>query len=77
MQKTTFGLRFGALAPKIKIQLKEQGYSIGTTDAARLQKLADSVVMLKIHGFLSDSASDVVRKKILKAIVKAVKPKKS
>lgn len=63
-----FGVHFGALAPPMKEQI---GHLISEQDCGKFQKIADAIVMLHIHGYLSDSQVDKARQRCMKAITKA------
>jgi len=59
---------FGALAPSILNQLIDQGLSIEKREGARLQKIADAITLLCIHGILSDSEKHRARMRLMKQI---------
>ncbi len=62
---------FGALAPKLKEQLK--GRKISKADIDHLQRDADALVRVHIRRLISDSTADSARKKLMKKIMQAVK----
>ena len=66
------GLSFGLMTISLKDQLAEQGFKLGKKDLRIAVKLCDSVNWLGIHGMVSDSEIDKVRKKILRFIAKKV-----
>lgn len=68
----TVCITFSAIGQTISEQLKSQGLQI--KDATRYDKLNQAMNLLRCSGFLTDSASDGVRKKLFKAIVKGAKP---
>jgi hypothetical protein len=67
---------FGALAPTIDEQLREQDFKLDMdpTQRARLQSHVDSVTDLRIHSILTEGESDKARKRIMKIITKHVRP---
>jgi hypothetical protein len=50
-----FGLHFGALAPSIFDQLKEQGVTVTSADVERIQGDVDAVVRLYLRGRITDT----------------------
>jgi hypothetical protein len=68
-------LAFGAMSDPIEKQLNEQGLTLGMA-APKFERAADCIVYLRIHGYLTDSASDKARKKLMKEIIKAAKGEK-
>lgn len=67
------GFQHGALCDSYEKQANEQGYTLGEK-AELFDKIAFSYNMLRIHGYLTDSQSDNVCKKIQKNLVKSIKP---
>lgn len=62
-------LRFGAVSPPIEQQLNEAGYTLGMS-APKYERAADSIVYLRVQGYLTMSACDAARKKLMKDIAK-------
>lgn len=67
-------LTLGTYQDSIKIQLKEQGVCLSESDNERFQKLANSISMLQLHGFMPDKLCRVIRKRLIKQIIKHVVP---
>jgi len=67
----TFSIDFGALSPKIEKQLKDQGLKTGRTPL--IQACADAVVLLAIHGIISDGEKDKARRRIMNFLKDSVK----
>ena len=66
------GFRHGALCDSYEKQANEQGFTLG--DKAELfDKIAFSYNLLRIHGYLTDSQTDMICKKIQKQLVKNLK----
>lgn len=59
---------FGALVDPIQIQLTAQGYELSAKDNGRLQHIADSIVMLAVHGYIPDTVVARARKKLMREI---------
>lgn len=71
MQKV-LTLNFGALAGTIKEQLKEQGLKINKY-AINFEKIRDSINMLYLHGYISESEKEKKFQKLFNAIKKQIK----
>lgn len=71
MQKELI-LNFGALGGTIKEQLKEQGFKINKY-AINFEKLRDSINMLYLHGYISESEKEKKFQKLFNAIKKQIK----
>jgi hypothetical protein len=67
----TLSLHFGALCDPIHKQLIAQGYNVSEKDGERLQKLADAIIMLKLHGIITSSVVLNAEKKLMKQICEA------
>lgn len=67
------GFRHGALCDSYKKQANEQGFTLGDK-AGLFENIAFSYNLLRIHGYLTDSQSDMVCNKIQKQLVKNLKP---
>lgn len=65
-------LSFGAMSPPIEQQLQEKGLTLSMS-SPKFQRAADSIVFLRTHGCLTDSAVNSARKKLVKEISKEVK----
>lgn len=66
-------IAFGALSDPLEQQLQKQGLTLGMS-APKFERAADSIVFLRIHGYLTDSAADSARKKLIKDIARTAKP---
>ena len=62
-------ISFGAMSPPIEQQLNDIGYTLGKS-APKFERAADSIVFLWIHGYLTNSACDSARKKLIKEVAK-------
>jgi hypothetical protein len=72
-EKRTFQLHTGAIADSIAKQVKRQGLTFkDPTLAARFQKIADSIIMLRFHGYLPDSQSRKMEQKLCKEVGKSL-----
>lgn len=65
-----FEFHFGALAPKLEVQLTKQG--LVDKEIKTHQKIIDSMIMLFIHGYIPDSQRDRMVKKLINDIKKKV-----
>ncbi len=61
-------LRFGALAPKIREQLKEQKFPVTASVAKAYQDVADAITILAVHGYIPERVRDKARQKLVKTI---------
>lgn len=68
------GISFGCMADPISDQLERQGYTISESDAKRIHGLVHALNMVRIHGLVSDSTCDTARQRLLKDILKCIKP---
>lgn len=64
-------LHFGALCDPLNKQLNKQGYSLSEKESERFQKIADAIIMLKIHGIIPDSVVRNAEKKLMKKIAES------
>lgn len=71
------GITFGALAPKIVEQLKEQKFTAARIAITRAQNDADAVARLSVRGMLSDGETRNARRRILKRLLVNTKPLKA
>jgi len=69
-------LHFGALCEPLIKQLDTQGYSLSEIEALRFQDIADSIIMLKLHGILPDSVVRTSEQKLMKMIANSDSIKK-
>ena len=65
----TIGLHFGALAPSIRRQLREQGITITTALASHWQDCARCLTMVRLHHLVPENAARTGEQRLLKAIV--------
>lgn len=71
----SFSLSMGALADDIEVQLRQQGLTLGSrSDADRIQRWANEISSLGIHGLLTEAERDRARKRLLKEIRPLVRP---
>jgi hypothetical protein len=65
----------GALADDIEVQLRHQCLSLGSrSDADRIQRWANEISSLGIHGLLTEAERDRARKRLMKEIRLLVRP---
>lgn len=64
----TINIHFGALCDPIEKQLNEQGYIISKKEVLRFQRIADAIIMLKIHSIIPDSVVSNAEQKLMKKI---------
>lgn len=69
----TIAIDFGALADSLKTQLTLQNFSCEETNLKKFEKLRDSINMLYIHSYLTDSEKDKKFRKLFDNLKKAVK----
>ncbi len=69
-------LIFGALAPKLREQLRDANMKYERADTELWQRDADEITRLSIRGLLSDSVTRETRHKLLKQILAGVEPRK-
>lgn len=62
------GLHFGALAPPIRQQLREQGIRVTTALATHWQDCARCLTMVRLHHLVPESAARAGEQRLLKAI---------
>ena len=68
----TIALSFGVLSKPLAEQLAAQGHAIPKKNGKILQRFADAISLLSVHGMLSDAEKDRVRNRLLKRIVKGL-----
>ena len=71
--KKKIAIDFGALADSLKTQLTLQNFSCEETTLKKFEKLRDSINMLYIHSYLTDSEKDKKFRKLFNNLKKAVK----
>jgi hypothetical protein len=76
MSRTRVHISFGALAPPIDKQLREQDCKLDMDPLQRgyLQRDADEVSRLRVRSILTEGESDKARKRIMQIITKHVRP---
>lgn len=72
--KKEVGISFGILCPEIKEQLLEQGFTISEKEIERFENLRKSCNMVAIHGLATDSQQAAMFQKLLKQIIKSIRP---
>ena len=65
--------RFGALADKLEVQAKEQGFTMGDFEETA-ERIKSSILTLMFQHILTDAEIDRCFKKLHKQIVKNLKP---
>lgn len=68
--RTKLSLGFGALVPKLSVQLKGLGVSRESCD--RFQKIADAITMIAVHDIMPESVVQRARRKLAKRIAGAL-----
>ncbi len=63
-------IHFGTTADTISKQLYNQGIHLPEETCCPLQRCADSIIMLHLHGLIPDSVRDSARKKLMNKLVK-------
>lgn len=71
MSEKMLKVNYGALAPELEKQLNEQGFTLGEK-ADLMEKLKYSLLMLHIHGVLTDSQERIARERLHKKVVTQV-----
>lgn len=61
-------LRFGILCPPLKEQLEGQGMALASTQLAQYEQIRNSINYLRIHRYITDSASDKAFRKLMQTI---------
>lgn len=61
-------LHFGALCDPIQKQLNKQGYVLSDKENERFQRIYDAIIMLKLHGVITDSVVLKAEQKLIKMI---------
>lgn len=80
-EKQTVGITFGLMGKPIPEQLKEQGFILDDTENHRksnrgeyMEEMRTAFNRLRMSGFLTNSESDKVNKRMMKYIVTHLKP---
>lgn len=73
MNKVT--IDFGSLCDPIGEQLEKQGLFLPEDDGQRIQELVDAIDLLETHDIIQASVVLTSRRKVMREIRKAVKPK--
>jgi hypothetical protein len=73
MNKVT--IDFGSLCDPIGEQLEKQGLFLPEDDGQRIRELADAIDLLETHDTLLENVVLTSRRKVMREIYKAVKPK--
>lgn len=68
MSEQQLGIRFGGISDPIAKQLRQQKFKFDNNEVQRFQKIADSILMLRIHSISSESDTARYRKKLLNKI---------
>jgi len=61
-----FRLVFGGMVPELAVQAERQGFVI--ENAAYEQKKANAILLLNIHGVITDGEAHKARKRLMKKI---------
>lgn len=61
-------LRFGILCAPLKEQLEGQGIALASAQLAQYEQIRNSINYLRIHRYITDSASDKAFRKLMQAI---------
>ena len=69
-KESRIGFKFGALSPKLSVQLSEMGYSIKSIKT--FQDDADAITRLVVRGFIPDGAARKARQKIVNLITRII-----
>ena len=65
-------LKFGAMAPKLKDQIRDAGFRFHYKDVEQWQADADAIARLSIRGLLSDSQTASSRQRLTRLIAKGI-----
>ena len=65
-------LSLGVLGGTLSSQLKAQGFELDENKIGKYENIRKSISVLNIHGYLSDSATQKSRQKLIKDIAKDV-----
>lgn len=71
----TINIQLGALAPKLRVQLRDQGIRFPPGISACLQSDADAITRLKIRGFITEKMADSARAKLIRLVGTHMKAK--
>lgn len=73
------GIQFGGLAPLPSVQLNGQGLVVDRGHRSNidlLDRIATSVTILHVNGYITDKTAALIRRKIVSDIGKHVSPKR-
>lgn len=74
MNKQEFGLAFGIMCDSLDEQLKAKGFKLAEKDVEKFEKIKTSIHVLSIHGYINDSTTTKAFQRLLKQIIKKMKP---
>lgn len=63
-------LRFGVLCAPLKEQLEGQGIALAPSQLTKYERVRSSINYLRIHRYITDSASDRAFQKLMQSISK-------
>lgn len=63
-------LRFGVLCAPLKEQLEGQGVALAPSQLTKYERVRSSINYLRIHRYITDSASDRAFRKLMQSISK-------
>lgn len=66
----TIELRFGVLCAPLKEQLEGQGITLAPSQLTQYERVRSSINYLRIHRYITDSASDRAFRKLMQSISK-------
>lgn len=69
----TLSITFGALAPSLKLQLREQDYEIVPEVLDSFQKMADAVTLLAVHGVLPPKPVEIARRRLVTRLGRCIR----
>jgi hypothetical protein len=70
--KSEISLRFGGLVPPIFKQLNDQGIEATEAECETMQRWADAILLLRLHGLLPEGQARCANKRVLKAVHKHI-----
>ena len=62
------GFHHGMLADPYELQANEQGYTFGSSKE-KVQKIGDSIVLVHVHGCITDSEYDKILQRFQKKVL--------
>lgn len=72
VNKTTVGIRYGCMAPKLSVQIRAQKMKFDKEEVAYFQKQVDALNLLRFADVLPDSAFDKAFGKLHKNVMKHI-----